>query len=219
VDQRDFEEFVKKIMEHQKKSQQYYKNFQILEKFAIALQFFTRCADLFSKINLDYMKSNGIPCTPNTIGKWIGYLSEAYIIDEIPRYSKKAKKELEQSKKIYNSDVALNSIRCLDNRFDMTHNLENAVYNELVFMGYNLSVYDNNGREIDFIAEKENQRFYIQVAFSIAEEKAYERELTAFNSLTQRDRKIIITNDEIDYSTSNIDHIKLKDFLMMESLG
>ena len=167
----------------------------------------------------DYMKSNGIPCTPNTIGKWIGYLSEAYIIDEIPRYSKKAKKELEQSKKIYNSDVALNSIRCLDNRFDMTHNLENAVYNELVFMGYNLSVYDNNGREIDFIAEKENQRFYIQVAYSIAEEKAYERELTAFNSLTQRDRKIIITNDDIDYSTSNIDHIKLKDFLMMESLG
>ncbi|MBR6421488.1 ATP-binding protein [bacterium] len=167
----------------------------------------------------DYMKSNGIPCTPNTIGKWIGYLSEAYIIDEIPRYSKKAKKELEQSKKIYNSDVALNSIRCLDNRFDMTHNLENAIYNELVFMGYNLSVYDNNGREIDFIAEKDNQRFYIQVAFSIAEEKAYERELTAFNSLTQRDRKIIITNDDIDYSTSNIDHIKLKDFLMMESLG
>lgn len=101
----------------------------------------------------------------------------------------------------------------------MTHNLENAVYNELVFMGYNLSVYDNNGREIDFIAEKENQRFYIQVAYSIAEEKAYERELTAFNSLTQRDRKIIITNDDIDYSTSNIDHIKLKDFLMMESLG
>ena len=167
----------------------------------------------------DYMKSNGIPCTPNTIGKWIDYLSEAYIIDEIPRYSKKAKKELEQSKKIYNSDVALNSIRCLDNRFDMTHNLENAIYNELVFMGYNLSVYDNNGREIDFIAEKDNQRFYIQVAFSIAEEKTYERELTAFNSLTQRDRKIIITNDDIDYSTSNIDHIKLKDFLMMESLG
>lgn len=166
----------------------------------------------------NYMKSCGIDCTSNTVQKWISYLAAAYIIDEIPRYSKKAKKELEQSKKIYNCDVSLNSIRCRDNRFDMTHNLENIVYNELVFMGYTLSVFDNGGKEIDFIAEKENQRYYIQVAYSIAEEKAYERELGAFDSLTQRDRKIIVTNDDIDYSTSNIDHLKLKDFLLMKDL-
>lgn len=166
----------------------------------------------------NYMKANGINCSSNTIQKWIGYLGEAYIIDEIPRYSKKAKKELEQSKKLYNCDVSLNSIRCRDNRFDMTHNLENIIYNELVFRGYTLSVYDNNGKEIDFIAEKENRRYYIQAAYSIAEEKTYEREFCAFDSLTQRDRKIIITADDIDYSTSNIDHIKLKDFLTMEDL-
>jgi predicted AAA+ superfamily ATPase len=166
----------------------------------------------------NYMKSCGIDCTSNTVQKWISYLSAAYIIDEIPRYSKKAKKELEQSKKIYNCDVSLNSIRCRDNRFDLTHNLENIVYNELVFMGYTLSVFDNGGKEIDFIAEKENQRYYIQVAYSIAEEKTYERELGAFDSLTQRDRKIIVTNDDIDYSTSNIDHLKLKDFLLMNDL-
>ena len=60
--------------------------------------------------------------------------------------------------------------------------------------------------------------YYIQVAYSIAEEKAYEREMNAFNGISQMDRKIIITNDELDYSTSNIQHIKLKDFLLMENL-
>lgn len=66
------------------------------------------------------------------------------------------------------------------------------------------------------VAEKGNLRFYIQVAYSVAEDKAYQRELSAFSSVSQLDRKILITNDEIDYSTSNVQHIRLRDFLLME---
>lgn len=164
-----------------------------------------------------YMKSHGIKCSANTVQKWIGYLEEAYIIDQINRYSKKAKRQLEQSRKLYNCDVSLNSIRCADNRYDLTHNLENIVYHELVYRGYNLTVYDNHGREIDFLAEKDNKKYYIQVAYSVADDKAYNREFSAFNSLTQIDRKIIITNDDLDYSTSNVEHIRLSDFLMMDA--
>jgi len=166
----------------------------------------------------DYMKSHGVKCSTNTVQKWIGYLEEAYIIDPIKQYSKRAKKELEFGRKIYDCDVSLNSIRCLNNRFDMTHNLENIVYNELLYMGYQVMVYENNGREIDFMAEKDQLRYYVQVAYSIAEDKAYEREFGAFNGLTQLDKKIIITNDDINYSTSNVLHIKLKDFLMLDDL-
>ena len=61
--------------------------------------------------------------------------------------------------KIYNTDVALNSIRCIDNRYDLTHNLENIIYNELVYMDYNVTVYNNNGREIDFLAQKHNKKY------------------------------------------------------------
>lgn len=167
----------------------------------------------------DYMRSHGTNVSANTVQKWIDYLAEAYIIDQIPRFSKKAKKELEQSRKLYNSDVALNSIRCRDNRFDITHNLENIVYNELVFMGYGVSVFDNNGKEINFLAEKDGLRYFVQVAYSVAEDKTYEREFGAFRNISQADRKIIITNDDIDYSTSNIQHIRLADFLRMTSLS
>lgn len=171
-----------------------------------------------SKKIADYMKSNGSPCSSNTVQKWIFYLSEAYIIDQADRYNRKAKRVLENSRKLYNCDVGLNSIRCLNKRYDLTHNLENIVYNELLYMGYKVSVYDNNGREVDFLAENGNYRFFIQVAYSVAEEKAYTREMSAFQGLDQIDKKILITNDDIDYSTSNVKHIRLKDFLLLETL-
>lgn len=106
----------------------------------------------------------------------------------------------------------------MDNRFDLTHNLENIVYNELVYMGYNLWVYNNSGKEIDFLAQSGNKKYYIQIAYSVAEDKAYEREFEAFKGIDDLSQKILITNDDINYSTSIVRHIKLKDFLMMSDL-
>ena len=167
----------------------------------------------------DYMKGNGVKCSANTVQKWIFYLAEAYIIDQISRYSKKAKKELEQSQKLYDCDIALNSIRCASRRFDLTHNMENIVYNELLYRKYSVTVYDNNGREVDFLAQKDGKKYYVQVAYSVEDEKAYEREFSAFKGLSQIDKKILITNDDIDYSTSNVEHIKFKDFLVMKDFS
>ena len=166
----------------------------------------------------DYIKQEHTSCSVNTIVKYLGYLEEAYIIESVRQYSPKTKKELSYRPKIYNADVSFNSIRCLNNRFDITHNLENIVYNELVYMGYEVCVYNNNGREIDFLAIKGAKQYYVQVAYSVAEDKAYQREFSAFRNIDNLSQKIIITNDDIDYSTSTVKHIKLKDFLMMETL-
>ncbi len=166
----------------------------------------------------DYIKEKHENCSINTIMKYLNYLEEAYIIEAVKQYSTRTKKELAYYSKIYNADVAFNSIRCMDNRYDLTHNLENIVYNELIYMGYKIYVYNNNNKEIDFLAQKENKKYYIQVAYSIAEEKAYNREFSAFANIDNLSQKIIITNDDIDYSTGTVRHIKLKDFLTMESL-
>lgn len=165
-----------------------------------------------------YISDKYQTCSINTIIKYLSYLQEAYIIETVKQYSPKTKSELAYYLKVYNADVSLNSIRCIDNKFDLTHNLENIVYNELIYMGYNVKVYSNAGKEIDFFAQKEGKQYYIQVAYSVAEEKAYEREFSAFNNVDNLTQKIIITNDEIDYSTSVVKHIKLKDFLVMETL-
>ena len=166
----------------------------------------------------DYVNKNIMNCSINTIMKYLDHLKEAYVIDTINQYSTKVKRELEFYVKIYDADVALNSIRCLDNRFDLTHNLENIIYNELLYMGYKVNVFDNNGKEIDFIASKGNMKYLVQVAYSVADDKAYNREFEAFYNLDNSMQKVLITNDEIDYSTSTVRHIKLKDFLLMNSL-
>jgi len=166
----------------------------------------------------DYMKGQNINVSVATVIKYLGYLKEAYVIEDVPLYSPKAKARLNYYYKLYDEDVSMNSIRVSGNRFDLTHNLENVVLNELIYMGYEVSVYDNKGREIDFRAVKDGKIFLVQVAYSIAEEKAYDREFSAFACLDNTSKKILITNDEIDYSTSTVYHYRLRDFLMMDEL-
>lgn len=167
----------------------------------------------------NYLIGQGVECSSNTVLNYVNYLKEAYVIEELPRYSTKTKRELSFNPKVYDSDVCFNSLKADNKRYDLDHNLENIVYNELLFMGYDLKLYDNNGKEIDFIATKEGKSYFIQVAYSVLDEKAYQRELGAFANLDNSNQKILITNDDIDYSTSTVRHIKFKDFLLLDSLS
>lgn len=166
----------------------------------------------------DYIKHTHETCSVNTIIKYIEYLEEAYIIEKIRPYSTKKKETLKYYFKVYNEDVMFNSLRVVDNRYDLTHNLENVIYNELIYMGYNINVYNDSEYEIDFLAQKDGKKYYIQVAYSVEDSKAYDREFKPFSKLDNSCKKILITNDELDYSTSVVTHIKLKDFLLMEDL-
>ena len=176
-------------------------------------------ARIFSAKSIaDYMKGQNISVSVPTVIKYLDYLKEAYVIEDIPLYSPKAKAKLNYYYKLYNEDVSMNSIRISGNRYDLTHNLENIVLNELIYQGYDVTVYNNKGREIDFRAVKDGKIYLIQVAYSVTEEKAYAREFSAFAGIDNTVKKIIITNDEIDYSTSTVYHYRLRDFLLMDAL-
>ena len=192
-----------------------------------------RKVDLFKKLVHYVITQNGkmitmnriheamnryIPCSINTIMMYMNYLNESLIIEFIKQYSFKEKRELAFYVKLYDEDVAFSSLRAINKEYDYTHNLENIVYNELIYMGYSLNVININGKEIDFLASKEGYQYYIQVSFSVIDPKTKERELSLFYSLDNSIQKILITNDDVDFSTSTIRHIKLKDFLLMESL-
>ena len=161
-----------------------------------------------------YMKGQQVDVSVPTVLKYLEYLREAYVISSLSQYSTKTKSKMSYYQKLYVEDVSFNSIRCLDGRFDITHNLENVVLNELLFMGYEVSVYEHGSYEIDFRASRDGKVYLIQVAYSVADEKTYDREFRAFNILDNSMQKILITCDDIDYSTSTVRHIKLKDFLM-----
>ena len=176
-------------------------------------------ARIFSAKSIsDYMKGQNISISVPTVIKYLGYLKEAYVIEGLPLYSPKAKAKLNYYYKLYDEDVSLNSIRISGSRYDLTHNLENIVLNELIYLGYEVSVYSNKGREIDFRAVRDGKQYLVQVAYSVAEDKAYDREFSAFAGIDNTVKKIIITNDDIDYSTSTVYHYKLRDFLLMNEL-
>ena len=176
-------------------------------------------ARIFSaKSVYDYIKNEQVSCSINTITNYIDDLKEAFVIEEIPQYSSKAKKELKYYGKLYNIDVCFNSLRADNARYDLEHNLENIVYNELIYRGYKVKLFNINGHEIDFHCVKGGKTFYVQVAYSVINEKTYEREMKPFSMLDNAHQKILITTDDIDYSTSTVRHIKLKDFLMLEEL-
>lgn len=166
----------------------------------------------------DYMKGQNISVSVPTVIKYLGYLKEAYVIQDVPLYSPKTKTMMNYFYKLYDEDVSLNSIRIADNRYDVTHNLENIVLNELIYMGYTVTVYDNRGKEIDFRAVKDGKIYLVQVAYSVVETKAYDREFSAFSGIDNSVKKIIVTNDSIDFSTSTVYHYKLSDFLFMDEL-
>ncbi|MBQ9259155.1 MAG: ATP-binding protein [Neisseriaceae bacterium] len=167
---------------------------------------------------LKYLKGQGLTASINTVMKYLHYLEEAYIIRTIVYYSTKTKRELSFFVKIYNEDVAFNTIRQIGRKYDITHNLENIVFNELVYMGYTLSVYRKDNQEIDFLCEKNGKEYWVQVAYSIVDEQTYNREFSLFNELDQSKKKIIISNDDMDFSTSTVTHIPLNKFLLMNDL-
>ena len=161
-----------------------------------------------------YLQSQKLDCSANTVIKYLSYLEEAYVIRQISQFSNKAKRKLNFYSKLYDEDVSFNTIRQTGGRYDLTHNLENIVYNELIYREFQLSVYNSGDKEIDFLAEKDNKQYLIQVAYSIVDNSTYQREFALFSKLDQSIKKIIITNDDIDFSTSTVQHISLKDFLV-----
>ncbi|MBQ0080236.1 MAG: ATP-binding protein [Alistipes sp.] len=165
---------------------------------------------------MKYFKGQGFPASINTIMKYLQYLEDAFVIRTIAQYETRTKRELRFFSKVYNEDVAFNTIRQPERHYDLTHNLENIVFNELIYMGYELSVFRSESQEIDFYATRGAKKYLVQVAYSIADDATYKREFALFNKLDQSCRKIIITTDEIDFSTSTVKHIQLRNFLQLK---
>ena len=190
-----------------------------IEFISVANFIFKNNSRIFSARSIyKYMKHDFPHLALSTITRFVEVLKSAYAIETIKQYSTKTKADLVFLVKTYNADAALNSINVENNIYDFDHNLENIVFNELLYRDYSLKVFINGDKEIDFLATKYGKTYYIQVAYSVIDKKAHEREFSAFSKIDNQHEKILITNDDFDFSTSTVKHIKLKDFLISEDL-
>ncbi|MCL2168386.1 MAG: ATP-binding protein [Lentimicrobiaceae bacterium] len=170
----------------------------------------------FSSLSIsNYFKSIQLQVSPKTILDYAGYLLNSFIINQVERYNMVGKKVLTSGGKMYFEDFGLRN--AMVNGFKLTDIqkvLENAVYMHLVRNNYKVFVGQMRDREIDFIAERGNEKFYIQVAYKLQLDKTIEREFGNLLNIKDNFPKMVVTMDElagIDYQ--GIKHIHILDFL------
>ena len=152
----------------------------------------------------------------NTVIKLIGYLSESYILYTASRYDIKGKELLSTNEKYYMVDLGLRNIT-QTNKYDadLGHKLENVVYLELLRRGGKVFVGKNNDKEVDFIVQKaNNERAYYQVAYTVNDEKTFEREVSSFRTIRDNYPKYLLTLDFDNVVIEGIQKINLIDWLL-----
>lgn len=87
---------------------------------------------------------------------------------------------------------------------------------ELLRRGYSITIGKVNDQEIDFIAEKQNQKFYVQVAYLLASEDTIHREFGVYDTIRDNFPKYVLSYDEFDMSRNGIKHMNIRDFLLSD---
>lgn len=163
-----------------------------------------------------FMRSQGQTISPMLISNYIGFLTNAYIIDEVKRYDIHGRKIFETNEKYYFEDIGLrNRLIGINIRRDIEKLMENAVYLHLKKKGYKIYVGQMQNGEIDFVAEQDGQRIYIQVSYMLQTDETMEREFGNLLKIKDNYPKIVVCMDDLatQGSYEGIDCVHLKEFL------
>lgn len=164
-----------------------------------------------------YMKSQNLGVTSNLVLDYVSYLNEAFIVNEVKRFDIHGKKLLENNSKSYFGDVGLRNY-CIggERENDIEKIIENIVYLQLLYDGYDIKVGCLQTGEIDFVCTKKNNRVYIQVSYIISNDETRKREFGQLEKIMDQYPKYVISATplvkESDYR--GIKHIGLRHFLM-----
>jgi len=163
----------------------------------------------------DYFKSQQRKTDINTIYNYLNALEGAFILYRVPRYDIKGKEILKTQEKYYVSDVSL-LYATMGYRDRMISGvLENIVFLELKRRGYKVYVGKLYAKEIDFVAEKQSEKIYIQVTYKLDSEQTIEREFSNLLEIDDQYPKYVISMDDFWKDTINgVQHIHISDFLL-----
>lgn len=164
-----------------------------------------------------------------TISKYIDYFEESFMLNKVFRYDVKGKKYISTPYKIYFEDIGLRNARLNFRQIEPTHIMENLIYNQLRSRGFNVDVgavsirgKDEDGKEkksfleVDFVANKGTNRYYIQSAYGVPNEEKMKQELKSFEKINDSFKKVLIVEKYpmTHYTEDGYLILKLKDFLL-----
>lgn len=185
-----------------------------------------------NKLARTFKSVKGKTISDKTIKNYVDYLIDSFLISKAVRYDIKGKKYIGSPSKYYFEDVGLRNARVGFRQIEQTHLMENIIYNELRVRGYHVdigviehSVTNGDGRrskkqlEIDFVATKGSEKYYIQSAFALPTADKENQERRGLLSIPDSFRKIIVTggNIKVRRDDNGIITIGLRNFLLDEN--
>lgn len=171
----------------------------------------------FSATNvLKYLKNEYREVSAETLYNYIEALCSTFIINKVYRYDIHGKSILKTLNKYYVSDLGVKKIKNTNKETNYSICLENLVYNELIFKGYDVYIGKLKDAEVDFVAIKDKKIKYIQVSLYLNSEETINREFGAYKSIQDNYPKYVISLDDVDMSTNGIKHLNVFEFLLNE---
>jgi predicted AAA+ superfamily ATPase len=163
-----------------------------------------------SKLARTFKSVKNKSISDKTLTSYIGYLIDAFLINKCDRFDVKGKKYIGSPSKYYFEDVGLRNARLNFRQTEENHIMENIVYNELRIRGYRVDVgvvelytSKNDGKrskrqyEVDFIATKGSQKYYVQSAFSMGDPDKIKQEERPLIGIGDSFKKIIVARENI----------------------
>ena len=171
---------------------------------------------LFSATSISsFLKSQKISLLPKTILEYTELLQLVYFIDGVKRADIHGKKIFEIGEKFYFEDIGMRNAIIPFQIQDLNKLLENIVYHHLKCMQFDVYIGQLGNKEVDFIATKNDQKYYIQVAYLLIEDTTIEREFGNLEAIKDNYPKLVITMDDVPMSNSNgIEHWNIRKFLL-----
>lgn len=222
------EVYIKDIVERKKIERQDVLE-QILDLLCSSIGSLTNPSKIANTLN----SKQGCAVSGNTIRAYIGHLEDAFLFSESKRYDLKGKSYFDSPNKYYSEDIGLRNARIGFRQQEMTHIMENIIYNELAIRQLSVDVgvvyartLNDNGssvrvpREIDFVVNSGGKRTYIQSAYAMPTEEKAETEIRPFTLIGDSFPKIVVRRDigKRWYDDNGILHINLIDFLLDKKL-
>ncbi len=167
----------------------------------------------------DFLKSQNMKISNSVVLNYLTYINNAFFINKTRRYDLQGKRFLAIGEKYYFTDVGIRNALVGFKSQDINKVLENVVFSHLVSMDYKVSIGKISNLEIDFIAQKNNKKIYIQVAYLLSNEKVIEREFGNLEKIKDNYDKYVVSLDQLQFhNNKGIEHITLLNFLLKQDL-
>lgn len=165
------------------------------------------CANIgsFFSVNklVNHLNSRGVGTNFETLSRYVDHLEKALLIHECCRYDIRGKEILSGNRKYYVNDLAFRQY--LSPEFDpgLSRRLENCFYLHWLAQGYQVHVGRHRNLEVDFVVETNEDRFYAQVCYLLADDAIIEREYRSLESIRDSYPKMVVSLDDASFGTRN----------------